>query len=306
MAGIAATGYGIMIFVLSLMGFYLPGVNFSNPYHAAFGVYATMREPNVFGSFSLIYFILCFVIILSLPPKRRRHNHLIFMALMTSGIGVFLSFTRGVWLATSLGVLAAIAFQKKLFRLSRKKTVHIIALGFFLVILLFLANLSVTQSILYYKISHIMDFKEGTGAIRLQIWKAALESIQKSLLVGHGTYSFAILFPSQVPGPENASWIGNFFLTILHDTGIIGTFFFLWMIIFLFKEGIRAAKRLIETDRLVAVISAGFCFSLVSMLIAFMFTTAFSFVYAWSVLGLIGAFVRYAKQLERVSKPRPR
>ena len=302
LAGIFATSYGILIFVLSLMGLNIYGVNLSDDFSVAYGVFATMREPNVFGSFSLLYFILSSVIIVSLPRSKRKYDNLIFFLLLTSCFSVFLSFTRGVWFAACIGIIVTLTFNKRLFKFFSQKIKFVFSMGSLLVAIFIIANLFISTSIFYYKLSHFLDFKGGTGAHRMEIWKNALDSIQKSPILGHGTYSYATLFSPTLPGPgdqKSVAWIGNFLLILLHDTGIIGTILFLWVIKVLLKEGIKTTKKLRHTDPMNAAISYGLCLSLMCMLIAFFFTTAFSFVYAWSILGLISVYVRYGKKLER-------
>jgi len=297
LAGIFAISYGILIFILSVMGLNIPGANLIDDFSVAYGVFATMREPNIFGSFSLIYFILSFMIIISLSKSMRQNNHLVFLSFITSGLGLFLSFTRGVWLAACFGVLATFPFAKKIFKEPRARIKYMLSLSFVLVILFLFANFFVSKPIFYYKLSHFLDIEEGTGAGRLKIWTDALISTQESPFFGHGTYSFATLFPPAISeGQGYSAWIGNFLLTVLHDTGIMGTFIFLWMIIVLIKEGINIAGKLIEINPMNSAILSGVCLSLVCMLIAFIFTTGFSFVYAWSVLGLISVYVRYGKR----------
>jgi O-antigen ligase len=299
-AGIVFILYGIIIYILSLMGFNIYGANLpKDAYSIAYGVFATMREPNIFGSFSLIYFVLSFVIIVSLPKTERKYNNLLIFLLLTSAFGMFLSFTRGVWLAALIGIIATFAFNKKKFKIFRHKTKYIFLVCIFLVIVLIFAELFVSKSVFYYKISNFLDYKGGTGAGRIGIWKTALENIKKSPIFGHGTYSFATFFSSPwIEKQESLAWIGNIFITLLHDTGIIGTLIFLWMIKVLLKRGIRTAKKIREIDPMNSAIILGFCISLACLLIAFVFTTGFSYVYAWSVLGFIGVYVRYEKQLE--------
>jgi O-antigen ligase len=301
-AGILSTSYGIIIFVLSIIGLKIYGVNLNENGSMAYGVFATMREPNIFGSFSLIYFILSLVIILSLPKEKRKYNKLVVYLIFSSGLGLFLSFTRGVWLAAIVGVIITLGTNKEISNYIRKKGTSIFLLAIFVFFILIIGNILISNSIIRYKISHLFDYSGGTGAGRIDIWENAFKSFLESPWFGRGTYSYAAIYSPELVGSggqESVAWIGNLFLTLLHDTGIIGMVIFLGMTFVLLKEGIKSAKWFMDVSPMNAAISYGFCISLVCLIIAFIFTTGFSYVYAWSVLGFIGVYNRNRKLLER-------
>ena len=302
LSGILATGYGTIIFILSFVGFNVYGVNLTKDINIAYGVFATMREPNIFGSYSLVYFIITSSILISLRKRRDKSNSLVFMAFITSASGIFISFTRAVWLAALIGLVILSIFLSRVFEKNKMKLVVYIVL--FGLIIYFAASFIEFKSIILYKITHLFDYKAGTGAGRISIWQNAVQSYLHKPFVGNGTYSFASMYPpTLINGQAHYAWIGNFLLTLLHDTGIIGTFIFLTMIMVLLKKGFQNAKKLKFLRPFDSATIFGLCLSLICLLIAYIFTTGFSFVYSWSVLGLIGVYIRLAKCPESLSKP---
>ena len=94
-------------------------------------------------------------------------------------------------------------------------------------------------------------------------------------------------------------WIGNFAITALHDSGIIGTsLLFLFLGINLIG-GLRASRQLWSIEPTSSVRLVGLVYGVVALLIAFLATTGFSYGYPWIALGLIGAYRRRARQLLR-------
>lgn len=294
LSGILATGYGTIIFILSFVGINVYGVNLTKDINIAYGVFATMREPNIFGSYSLVYFIITSSILISLRKRRDKSNPLVFLAFIASSSGIFLSFTRAVWLAALIGLVILSIFLSRVFKKNKiKLVVYIVLFG---LIIYFAASFFEFKSIILYKITHLFDYKTGTGAGRISIWQNAVQSYLHKPFVGNGTYSFASMYPPiLINGQAHYAWIGNFLLTLLHDTGIIGTFIFLTMIIVLLKKGFQNAKKLNFFRPFHSATIIGLCLSLICLLIAYFFTSGFSFVYSWSVLGLIGVYNRLAK-----------
>ena len=116
LSGILATGYGMIIFILSMVGINVYGVNLTKDIYSAYGVFATMKEPNIFGSYSLVYFIITSSILISLRQRREKPNPLVFLAFIASSSGIFLSFTRAVWLAALIGLAILGIFLSRVFK----------------------------------------------------------------------------------------------------------------------------------------------------------------------------------------------
>ena len=152
----------------------------------------------------------------------------------------------------------------------------------------------VPDNYLRYKATNLVDFQDGTGAGRLKIWATALEETQQRRWIGWGTYSFGDLHKEGTETNQTLPWIGNFVVTLLHDSGVIGTFLFGAFLTVTLRGGLRDAKCLWAHTPDQAVRLVGLCYGAVALLIAFLATTGFSFGYIWIALGLIGAHRRRA------------
>ena len=106
---------------------------------------------------------------------------------------------------------------------------------------------------------------------------------------------------STAPAQTSAelAWIGNFALTLLHDSGAIGMLLFSIFLTLTVRGGLRDAKRLWERAPDAAVRLVGLCYGVLALLVAFLATTGFSFSYPWIALGLVGAHRRRARELLR-------
>ncbi len=287
LSGIFMCGLGVLLFILAHLGITDYGVNLTvNPPAIAYGVYSTMYEPNIFGSYSVIYFIYSLNIILIKDFSTASKRIFLFL-LFFSATGVFLSFTRGVWLAAIVASIISIVLLKRRYPLKLILSNFIkYLLGVGLIIAISLGYM-ISDTFLLYKIDNFLNASSGTGYGRLQIWSIALEDISKRLILGSGTYSFAAIYS---PSSHNA-WIGNFLITVIHDTGIIGAFLFLSFLSILIFHGLK--KTTFKSYNFNANIFS-LSMALIAMLIAFFFTSGFGLGYAWLPLGLLSYF--YKKQ----------
>jgi len=286
-AGIIMCGLGIFFFVFANLGIINYGVNLiDDPATTPYGVYGTMYEPNIFGSYSVIYFIYSLNIILLKDfglESKRTFLYLLFF----SAAGVFLSFTRGAWLAAIIAILLSLILirrrykQKHVFKNFSK---YLITAG--LLLSLFLGFI-ISKGFLLYKIDNFLNSSSGTGYGRLEIWSVALDDINNHLLLGNGTYSFAAIYAKTFYSPSTNAWIGNFILTVIHDTGIIGA---IVLLLFLGTLILRSIRGAINKSLNLNANSFSLAMACIAMLIAFFFTTGFSFCYAWIPLGVISYF----------------
>jgi len=291
-AGFIAITLGVALFILSvLIGNELYGVNLISDTTLAYGVYSTMREPNIFGSYSLIYFIIGLSMLLYKGSLSKNCYNITSIYFIVYALGVFLSFTRGVWLGGIAAFFLLLILSKKYSIPNSKKKIHLIKFSIIMLVLITLV-LSISHSFFTYKIDNLFQAQEGTGQFRLLEWAKAIEDIGNNFLLGNGTYSFASIYSKTVPynNLENA-WIGNIFLTVLHDTGLIGFSFFMIMCVNLISKGIKLSKLAKALQKDYSII-LGITISIIAMLIAFIFTTGFSYGYSWLLLGLLGVINR--------------
>lgn len=292
-AGVIFSCLGVVSFIGANFGYYIQGINLTDDLSIAYGVYSTMREPNVFGSYCLIYFILTFVLTLHKGNTVEIPRTLVTFCFIFSGMGLLLSFTRGAWISAFLCITVIIFLSKASFQFIRAaipvKYIFLISIILFLLISNFVSGF-----LLSYKLSNLIEYQSGTGGYRILVWLDAIDNILRNPFLGYGTYSFASFFPSIFINGELArAWIGNIYLTILHDTGLIGFLIFFGFIIVILKRSLRNIKKIEIIHPPYALIIFGFTFALISILIAFIFTMALSYVYSWMVIGLLSVYLKY-------------
>lgn len=292
-AGVIFSCLGVVSFIGANLGYYIQGINLSDDLSIAYGVYSTMREPNVFGSYCLIYFILTFALTLNKCNTVEIPRTLVTLCFIFSGMGLLLSFTRGAWIAAFLCISGIIFLSKVSFQFIRTaipvKYIFLIS-----IILLLLISNFVSGFLLSYKLNNLIEYQSGTGGYRILVWLDAIDNILRNPFWGYGTYSFASFFPSVFINGELArAWIGNLYLTILHDTGLFGFLIFFGFIIIILKRSLKDIKKIEITNPNYALIIFGLSFALISILISFIFTMALSYVYPWMVIGLLSVYLKY-------------
>jgi O-antigen ligase len=285
-SGIIFCTIGVLFFSLSILGLMNYGGNIVDDLTTPYGAYGTMVEPNIFGGYCLGYFIFSFTLALTTKAS----NGLIIYLLSTSFLGLYMSFTRGAWIAACIGLFLALLYIKQ------TKVINVKRLGFlivFAVILYALVGTLTSNYFLTYKIINIINTDSGTASLRLAVWGAALENIKNHLLFGTGTYSFATIMGDGSYDPHTNLWIGNLFITLLHDYGIVGFFLFSLFFISVVFTSIRLVRQKynnIESEDKWMLLSL--CLSVISIYIAFFFTTGFSLSYSWIFLGMIALYKR--------------
>ncbi|MEW6558179.1 MAG: O-antigen ligase family protein [Elusimicrobiota bacterium] len=293
-SGILFSSLGVVGFIIAYLGYDIQGINLTDDLSVAYGVYSTMREPNVFGSYCLIYFILSFTLMLNRNSSIEKISRtLILLTFISTGIGVLLSFTRGVWISAFVCIIAIYILSKRSFRFIKIEMPYRYIFLITIVLFLLVSNF-VSSFFLSYKLDNIIDYQSGTGGYRLLVWTDAINNISQNPLFGYGTYSFASFFPTKfIYGEVMRAWIGNLYLTILHDTGLIGSFIFIGFITIILKRSFKNIKKIEITNPDYALIIFGLSFALISILISFIFTTALSYVYSWMVIGLLSVYLKY-------------
>lgn len=293
-AGTLAIVLGLLLFFGGLLGLASRYIEFSAS--IGYGAAGTMREANIFGSFAALFLVIG-IALMALPGlAATSHRRTPVMTLLfVAGAGLIFSFTRASWVAVMLVLLPALVSLRRPVRTK-------VVLGFVGVIAIVVAVAAtplVPDEYLKYKVMNLVNFDDGTGAGRLQIWASAFDEVQQRPWLGWGTYSFGDMHRTGMQTSAELAWIGNFALTVLHDSGVIGTLLFSIFLAVTVRGGLRDAKRLWKPAPDAAVRLVGLCYGVLALLVAFLATTGFSFAYPWIALGLVGAHRRRARAMLR-------
>ncbi|MBN8837268.1 MAG: O-antigen ligase family protein [Sphingobacteriia bacterium] len=233
--------YVEVIFILVFFASYLSripmyGMNLVENEFEPFGIYGTMVEPNIFGGYMLITFIMSFILLKEKMYLGLNKKTIVY-AVILSLIGLLLSFTRGVWLS---GLFCLILYSVKDAK-SFKKNIGSVFLGIaILAILIFIMAFVLNIEIVKYKILNIVSTDVGTGEGRIIIWARIMDNwIEKGFFwLGNGTYGSFDIFNFEF----RTGWTGNLLLQILTDYGLIGILILLAFIFMTVKN------TLVKTD----------------------------------------------------------
>jgi hypothetical protein len=309
-AALAESAFGILAFFLVWAGVPITGANLEFAYtieSIAFGSYGTMREPNIFGSFCQIYFVIAIGLWLVPVTLHSRRERLKAVALTAAtGLGLVLSFTRGAWLGAGVGVGVLLFLSARYFGV-RVRPVRLavpILLLTSAAMVLWFAPVGAGE-FFRYKVRNLLSAESQNAVVRLIAFGLSYEQILQRPILGWGTHSFAALVSGGLPYREIENWqnlwIGNFVLLFLHDTGLVGLVAFISLLVTLFSDAARSLGRIVRdmptrAGRQTALLAAA-----ISILVPFLFTTGFTLGYSWLLFGLLGVYSRMASQNARPS-----
>jgi putative inorganic carbon (HCO3(-)) transporter len=292
----AAAVVGIFAFAAGIAGFRTGMANVEGgPLDGgqAYGAFGTAVEPNIFGSMCQSAFVVAAAMLL-LGVRRRV---LLWAIVVTTGLGLLLSFTRGAWLGAICGLLATALLAPVVGRRISLAPLALPTIAGALGLAWLWTDDGPAGLFFRYKVENLINPQSETASYRLVSYGLAWEQVLQKPVFGWGTFTFAPLLAqgSDVKelGVEHAIWISNYVLLILHDTGIVGLVVFVLLVAAVLRLGLRAARALIGVDRtesaatVVALVA-----SVIGLLISFLATSGFTFTYPWVVIGLIGAYGR--------------
>lgn len=293
-AGFAAMAYGLGLFTLGLAGFDVGGVNLEESV-AGFGIYGSMREPNIFGSYSASMFLIGATLYLMESSIAQNRRRLLLAFTITAALALLFSYARGAWLGASIGLLALALHRKQGVFILSPRVLSIVLVVIVIAAIVF--SLGVVPSTLYtYKLENLFNFEEGTGLYRALIWVKGWANFLDHPVFGNGTFSYSYLNPEDIlfEGPGGAAWISNVFLLVLHDTGIVGMAVFLGFLWAVFRESRLTARE--GGDQRLKTHAIAFKVAFLGLLVAFQATSAFYYGYTWILIGLIAAAQNLSKE----------
>ncbi|HMQ68559.1 MAG TPA: O-antigen ligase family protein [Ignavibacteria bacterium] len=182
---------------------------------------AGMRVPSFWNDFNMValYFMIAFMFNLTFLLKCKNNSKKIFyiITLIFILLGVYLTKTRGVWLA--------MIFSFAVFFIKRPKIIIPTLILFGILVLVFF-------NIIEDRVLSIINFEQDKSSLgRLQAWTSTVMIILKNPFLGYGfdTYylhQFDVMayYIVDVPHPHNA------YLRTIQEMGLIGTVFYYYLI----------------------------------------------------------------------------
>jgi len=142
-----------------------------------------------------------------------------------------------------------------------------------------------TASAVSTQAQQALNLRSSTGARRLVEWKTSLAEVRSSLWFGLGTNSYGQRhFERTISGPKPA-FVGNWFVRILYDSGIVGLFLFLAFAVPI----VWPDARLRNAKGDLAPIARALTFGCTVLAVSYLATDALLLVWPWVLLGLTRA-----------------
>jgi O-antigen ligase len=304
-AGLIEAAVGICAFLLGALGVPAGGANVDpNDFGLAFGAYGTTVEPNLFGSYCQIFFLAGMGLIWLSRTRGERPSRFLVAVTGVTGLGLFLSFTRGAWLGTAFGlvVLLVLGWRWLGVRVQPAQIIVPIVATVAIGVALWFAPFGIGE-FFRYKVANLVNPESQSASVRLVAYGLALQHIVEHPWIGSGTYSFAALVARgadfrEFEGWRNL-WIGNYVLLALHDTGIIGLGILVALIASFLRHAARAARRWVAADTARARVQIALIAAFASLLVSFLTSSGLTLGYPWLLMGIIGAYTRLAPEESR-------
>jgi O-antigen ligase len=296
----AVCGMTIVVYVLKILGFsggILSFIKVST--WIVPRLYGTAVEPLAFANQILVTLPFLLVLIATGKGKIIGLNRLVlFIMFCIQSLALLLTFSLGAFFAFAVSIIFIFVFSKK-----KKELIKVSLLSLVIISIIFIIGINVgnntkggvsAQAFEYFltKIP-FLSTSAGIAPDRQSISSAGWSMFQKNPLMGVGLgnlgYSYKYYAPPDGITIDRAVWkANNDWLTLLAETGIVGTAFYF---IFLFSIFSRAIKNLfikvsgMSSDAQQFIL--GLTISSIAVLAQSLFGYFFQNPYVWLLLGLL-------------------
>ncbi|MBK8549614.1 MAG: O-antigen ligase family protein [Ignavibacteria bacterium] len=226
----------------------------------SYGMREGMRVPSFWNDFNMVsaYYMILFMFNLSFLIKSKNNTRRIFyfFTIFFISLGIYLTKTRGVWLAMIISIA--------IFVIKRPKIIIPVILIFGIMVLAF-------YNIIEDRFLSVVNFSQDKSSLgRLQAWASTVLIILKNPFFGYGFDTYHLLqydvmsyYIVDVPHPHNT------YLRTIQEMGLIGTVFYYYLIIKAVFYSFNFGKYVNDTVYIKYL--DGLQLSLVALLVAFNF-----------------------------------
>ncbi len=245
---------------------------------------AAFKTPNGLGGYLTVAMPAIFTAIFFKKKSLQYRASIlgIFLFLLWS---LALTFSRGAWLGTFLGTTLMLL----IFFFHRQKTKLYLSLGSFLIIVF-----------LYILLGLILVDRSDPGLLvrintiqwRINIWHDSIQMIKNNPLFGYGINTYMKLFEVYRTDSAgvNPTYAHNCYIQLAVETGLLGLFAFLWIIVELFRKSIIYLDRYWINNYNFTILAMGLLSGIFAFLVHSFFDTHFYSlqlsVYLWFMIGM--------------------
>ncbi len=284
--GAAEALFGILCFLSYLLFGTEIGVTFFFYLDFIPGIHGSQWEPNIFGSYCACFAVM--FLFYYLAGGRTRAWYL--AGFLITSVGVLLSLARQGWGCLILVGGMVVLYHHRRTKIQWKRLAPI-GVGVLATLLIGVSLMrDLPERIASLAVGQVAD--DPTILHRLKYLALAVEDIREHPVIGLGSSSFQLLYEDQDDLGVSSAWLGNLFLRIIHDTGIIGMIVFGWFLVELGRKAwhvLRSSSHDPASTAVGALTAGG-----IVMLIAYQLTDASALGFTWIHFGLLAAALRIA------------
>lgn len=238
--------YGFLQLCLSFFGIRLPGVLVGSTFVR---IPATFYDANHLPAYLITAFPSIFIGFFYVKKNYQKMLALFLLSLFA--LVLLFTFSRSGFLSfvVSFLILATVFIIRGYWR----KALTIFVVFIFALVVIFLT--SQTQLSIFTRLSSVLNFEDKSTVAHGLLAYGSLELLKKSPVIGLGYGSFSEHFRKSSIGKEHAFFdtatqvripAHSIWLEVLVETGLLGFSVYLWVIITIVEESLRALKKIIE------------------------------------------------------------
>ena len=251
------------------------------------GVHGSQWEPNIFGSYCACFAVM--FLLYYLTGGRQTGWYLAGFLITT--VGVLLSLARQGWACLIIVGALVLIYKQRRARIPWKRLAPV-GVGVLATLLIGMSLMrDLPQRLATLAISQASD--DPTVLYRLKYLALAVEDVREHPVIGLGSSSFQLLYEGVDDVGTAPAWLGNLFLRVIHDTGIVGMIAFGWFLIEMGRGAWRVLRSPALHDPSITAVGALAAGGLV-MLIAYQLTDASNLAFTWVHFGMLAAAIRIA------------
>lgn len=247
-------------------------------------VLSSFVHPNDYASWLMVVTIILIVFLIA--KKSRLRQRLAMVGLMVfTGLSLFLTKSRGAWIAFTGGFVAIGALMSK-------KAAAIFIL--ILVVMLLLLPQAMKD-----RMMELADTKGGATYERVMLWKGAVNMIKVHPVLGFGVNTYSRNFPDYRPeGYVDYRYTHNSYLQMGTEIGIVGVLIFLAFLLSLLRACVKGLSDM--SDGIEKSLAAGLVAGIVAFALNCVVDTHFYSVslavFFWMIMGLCYSLSNHAEK----------
>ncbi len=287
--------YGIFCFIANALFDSKLGITFYYYLGSLTAVHASQWEPNIFGSYISAFAAMFLFLYMQRTSARRWY----LAGLLLASVAALLSLARAAWIGLVVAAVMGLFFRAGFRNLVRRLLVPAIIASCFVALAVALAWRIDTVRERASSLSPDVVFEDPTLVHRMVFIDLAINDIAAHPWFGMGSNSFGVLWDWETDEGTEPAWVGNIFIRIWHDSGVVGLLLFLAFVGTLVSQAWKLFKR--QRYTAIGSLAAALLVGLVVLTVAFQATEASTLAFTWVHLGLLRGFVGISQQTSPAS-----